>query len=64
MIRLIDAQARLTLSLLGDHLDRLEDEMEGEVIWEDQAHALRVEQAIVDTKDIKAALEEKLAEAK
>lgn len=57
MTNLIDAQARLTLSLLKDYLNRLENEMEGEVIWEDRPYAERVEQAIVDTKDIKAVLE-------
>ena len=61
MIRLLDDQARLALSLLEDYLARIEYEMEGEIIWEDRPYAERVDQAIVDTKLIKAALEEKLA---
>jgi len=63
MIRLLDDQARHALSLLKDYLARLEYEMEGEIIWEDRPYAERVDQAIVDTKLITAALEEKLAEA-
>ena len=61
MIRLLDDQARLALSLLEDYLARIEYEMEGEIIWEDRPDAERVDQAIVDTKLITAALEEKLA---
>jgi len=67
MKRVIDVSAvtvAITLSLLEDYLDRLEDEMKGEAIWEDQAHALRVEQAIVDTKDIIGALHKAVLEAK
>ena len=63
MIRLLDDQARLALSLLEDYLARIEYEMEGGIIWEDRPYAERVDQAIVDTKLITAALEEKLAEA-
>ena len=63
MIRLLDDQARLALSLLEDYLARIEYEMEGEIIWEDRPYAERVDQAIVDTKLITAALEEKIARA-
>lgn len=63
MIRLLDGHAELTLSLLEDYLARLEDEMEGEIIWEDRPYAERVDQAILDTKHMRDVLEAKVAEA-